>query len=168
LELRAPIVQAKRLPAGTKVSYSHTYALPREGVVATVAIGYGDGYRRCFSSRARMSFAGYPAPVAGRVCMDQTLLDLTGHPRADQAKPGAFVLAAGGPRRPELGGRGCDFMTLCEEFDLPPHELIGGLGPRVEEMGAGQSALEPASRPPRPAALDAASRSFRFEEEADG
>ncbi|WP_052459977.1 alanine racemase [Tessaracoccus massiliensis] len=66
----------KRVAAGETVGYGRTWTAPRDTWVATVAVGYGDGYSRLLSSRGRMLIGGRSYPIAGRVCMDQTMLDL--------------------------------------------------------------------------------------------
>lgn len=66
----------KRIREGETVGYGRTWTAPHDTWVATVAVGYGDGYSRLLSSRGRMLIAGRSYPVVGRVCMDQTMLDL--------------------------------------------------------------------------------------------
>ncbi len=77
MELKTAVSQVKELPAGTPMSYNRTYAADRVTRVATVPIGYADGYARSMSNTAYMLVNGQPAPVVGRVCMDQCLLDVT-------------------------------------------------------------------------------------------
>jgi alanine racemase len=78
MELKARIIHLKRVPAGFKVSYGSTYETKADTAIATIPIGYGDGYSRLMSSRGEMLVRGQRAPVAGRVCMDLTMLDV-GH-----------------------------------------------------------------------------------------
>ncbi|MBW2366108.1 MAG: alanine racemase, partial [Deltaproteobacteria bacterium] len=78
MELKARIIHLKRVPAGFKVSYGSTYETKATTTIATVPIGYGDGYSRLLSSRGHMLVRGQRAPVAGRVCMDLTMIDV-GH-----------------------------------------------------------------------------------------
>ncbi|MHA6523801.1 alanine racemase [Tessaracoccus sp. G1721] len=66
----------KRIREGETVGYGRTWTAPRDTWVATVAVGYGDGYSRLLSSRGRMLIAGRSYSIVGRVCMDQTMLDL--------------------------------------------------------------------------------------------
>jgi len=145
LRLEAPILLLKKAAEGTPVSYGHHYTMPRAGTLATVAVGYGDGYKRAFSNRAMMQVAGEPAPVVGRVCMDQSILDLSGHAAESRVRMGDAVLAAGGPRREDRQA-GCDFISLSMLADMPLFELIGGLAPRVEPLRVGLAALEPIRR----------------------
>jgi alanine racemase len=70
----------KELPAGHAVSYNRRFHCDGARRIAVVPIGYADGYRRALTGRARMSVAGHPVPVAGTVCMDHTMIDVTGVP----------------------------------------------------------------------------------------
>lgn len=67
----------KRVPAGTPVSYGGTYVTSAETDVATLPIGYADGYRRLLSNNYEVLVRGRRAPVIGRVCMDMTMIDVT-------------------------------------------------------------------------------------------
>jgi alanine racemase len=72
---RSAVTMVKRLPAGERLSYGWRYALVRPATVATVAVGYEDGYRRALSSRADVLIRGRRRLVAGTVTMDQILVD---------------------------------------------------------------------------------------------
>ena len=80
MELKSTIAMVKQVPQGAQVSYGRTYTAPVPRTLATVPIGYADGYRRTHSNRASMLVHGQPAPVVGTVCMDQLMLDVTGIP----------------------------------------------------------------------------------------
>ena len=80
MELKTVISQLKKVPVGTKVSYGCEFVTERETVLATVPIGYADGYPRSLHNRADMLVAGRRARVVGRVCMDQLMLDVTDIP----------------------------------------------------------------------------------------
>ncbi len=80
MELKTAISMVKDLPADLPISYGGTYRSAAPMRVATVPIGYADGYARCLSNRAYMLVQGEKAPVVGRVCMDQTVLDVTAIP----------------------------------------------------------------------------------------
>jgi alanine racemase len=67
----------KELPPGFGISYGHTFRTQRPTIVGTVSVGYGDGYSRLLSNRGQMLVAGRRVPIIGRVCMDQTMVDLT-------------------------------------------------------------------------------------------
>ena len=76
MTLSAPVTYVKRIAAGTSVSYGHTWTAPHDTTVATIRCGYADGYPRLLSNRGRVRVGDALVPVAGRVCMDQLLLDV--------------------------------------------------------------------------------------------
>lgn len=80
MSLKTRIVHLKSVPAGFKVSYGMTYATRQPTTIATVPIGYADGYSRWLSSQGQMLVRGRRVPVVGRVCMDLTMLDVGGIP----------------------------------------------------------------------------------------
>jgi len=80
LRLVGRLTQVKDVPAGSRVGYGRTYRFDRPAKIGLVPIGYTDGYWRAFSNRAVMRIGGRAAPVRGRVCMDQTIIELTGLP----------------------------------------------------------------------------------------
>jgi len=82
LKLQAPITQIKTVPAGQSVGYGRSFVTTRDTVAAIIYLGYADGYRRCFSNRAKMKIGEAVVPVIGRVCMDQVILDVTDVPNA--------------------------------------------------------------------------------------
>jgi len=77
LSWQTRIVQLKKVPAGTSISYGQTFVTERESLIATLPVGYADGYSRLLSNRGAALVRGERAPVAGRVCMDLTTLDVT-------------------------------------------------------------------------------------------
>ena len=78
MELKTTVSMIKDLPADTPVSYGRIYTTGEARRVATVPIGYADGYPRVLSNRADMLLAGRRVRVVGRVCMDKCMLDVTG------------------------------------------------------------------------------------------
>ena len=77
LELKSHVIFVKELPAGESVSYGRTYITKAPTKVATVAIGYADGYPRALSNKGYVLVHGKKASVIGRVCMDQMMIDVT-------------------------------------------------------------------------------------------
>lgn len=76
MELESRIVFIKRVPAGTGISYGLTYHTSEETTIATIPCGYGDGYSRLLSGKAKVLVNGKLCPIAGTVCMDQLMIDL--------------------------------------------------------------------------------------------
>ena len=77
MALRSHVSLVKTVPAGTSVSYGCTYVTEKETVIATVMAGYADGVPRLLSGRGEVIVRGVKAPVIGRVCMDQFMVDVT-------------------------------------------------------------------------------------------
>lgn len=92
MELKTTISMVKELPAGESVSYGRSYTANQSVRVATVPVGYADGYHRVLSNKASMMLHGKRAPVIGRICMDQLMLDVSEIP---QAKAGDVVTVFG-------------------------------------------------------------------------
>lgn len=92
MSLKARLVHVKKVPAGFCVSYGMTYRAPAPTTIATVPLGYADGYSRMLSSLGTMLVRGQRAPIAGRVCMDLTMLDV-GH--IEGVRTGDEVVALG-------------------------------------------------------------------------
>jgi alanine racemase len=76
MEFSTKIVFVKKVPAGFGISYGLTHTTPKETYIATLPVGYGDGYSRLLSNKASVLVGGKRCPVVGRVCMDQTMIDL--------------------------------------------------------------------------------------------
>ncbi|MDE2228853.1 MAG: alanine racemase [Alphaproteobacteria bacterium] len=88
--LKAKILQVRDVDAGETVGYGATHRMERPSRIATVAVGYADGWLRSASNRGSAAIAGRRVPVVGRISMDLLTLDVTGI-EAGQAKPGAYV-----------------------------------------------------------------------------
>jgi alanine racemase len=77
MSLHSRIMLLKKVGKGEKLGYGCTFETARDSLIATIPIGYDDGYRRALSSRGRVIVRGSFAPVVGRVSMDLTLIDVT-------------------------------------------------------------------------------------------
>ncbi len=77
MKIVSHVSHVKEVPAGSGVSYGHTYFTDKPTRIATVCIGYADGYSRSLSNKGRVLINGEYAPVIGRVCMDQLMVDVT-------------------------------------------------------------------------------------------
>lgn len=83
LALKSHIVYIKEVPPGYEVGYGGSWRSRRESRIATIPVGYGDGYPRALSNRGYVLIRGKRAPIAGRVCMDQMMVDITNIPDAE-------------------------------------------------------------------------------------
>jgi len=108
MSVRARVMLAKRVPAGQGLSYGHTYVTARETTVAVVPLGYADGVPRAASGKAPVALGGQVFPIAGRVCMDQFVLDVGDLPV--QAGDEAVLFGADGPH-PDEWAEVCDTIT---------------------------------------------------------
>ena len=126
LTLKARIIHLKTVPAGTRISYGGTWESPATTTIATIPVGYGDGYSRLLSNRGRMLVKGKRAPVAGRVCMDLTMLDV-GH--IDGVKAGDEVVLIGRQGEEEISAD-----EMAELLGTINYEIVTQLMARVERV----------------------------------
>lgn len=80
MSFKTRVAHVKEVPAGFSVSYGCTYKTERRSVIATIPVGYADGYSRRLSSKGEVLIRGRRAPVVGRVCMDQCMVDVSDIP----------------------------------------------------------------------------------------
>jgi alanine racemase len=92
LSWKTRILQLKQVPAGSSISYGQTFVTQRQSLIATLPIGYADGYSRLLSNRGQVLVGGKRASVAGRVCMDLTMIDVTD---IENLQPGDEVVLLG-------------------------------------------------------------------------
>lgn len=76
MTLKSQIIHLKKVPAGFNISYGITHQTKKPTTIATVAVGYADGFRRLLSNRGHMLVHGQKVPIVGRICMDLTMLDV--------------------------------------------------------------------------------------------
>ncbi len=125
MTLAARLTLVKRLPGGHGVSYAHQYVTPRETSVGLVPLGYADGISRSASGRGPVLAAGRIRPVAGRVCMDQFVVDLGD----DSARAGDEVILFGPGEHGEPTAD--DWAAACETI---AYEVVTTVGPRVPRI----------------------------------
>ena len=126
LSLITRIAFLKRVPAGTPISYGRTFVTKRESRIATIPVGYADGYSRGLSNTGEAIVRGLRAPVAGRVCMDMTMLDVTDVP--DVKEDDEVVL---------IGSQDGESVTadeIARKTGTIPYEVLCGIGARVPRV----------------------------------
>lgn len=126
MSLRSHIVYVKEVSAGTRISYGGTYEAPDTRRIATVPIGYGDGYPRQLSNRGEVIVRGRRAPITGRVCMDQFMIDVTDIPGVSE---GDMVTL--------IGRDGDECISMEELGDISGrfnYELACDIGKRIPRV----------------------------------
>ncbi|MBD5136795.1 MAG: alanine racemase [Lachnospiraceae bacterium] len=131
MELKSHIIHLKEVDEGTGISYGATYVTKSRSKIATIPVGYGDGYRRSLSGRGYVLIRGHKAPILGRVCMDQFMVDVTDVPgvcRGDVVtllgRDGDMEITA--EKLAELAGGTFNYELVCD---------IGKRVPRVFYKG---------------------------------
>lgn len=122
LSLRALVTQVRRMMPGETLSYGRMYTAREERTIATIPVGYGDGYVRALSGKAQVLIRGRRCPVVGAICMDQTLVDVTGL----HVRPGEVATLIG-----EDGGERITATELAGLARTTPHEVTCLLSKRV-------------------------------------
>lgn len=126
MSLKSRIVFLKELEAGRTISYGATYTVERPSRIATIPVGYGDGYPRSLSGKGSVLIHGKRAPICGRICMDQFMVDVTKIPEA--AEGDEVVL---------IGKSGEDAITMEELGELSGrfhYELACCLNKRIPRI----------------------------------
>lgn len=126
LSLHSHIVYCKEVQQGTPISYGGTYITDKVTRIATVPVGYGDGYPRALSNIGYVLVCGKKAPILGRICMDQFMIDVTEIPNAEE---GSIVTL--------IGKDGNEIITMEQLGDLSGrfnYELSCDLGKRIPRV----------------------------------
>lgn len=120
------VIALRRIAVGDAVGYGATFVASRPSLVATLPVGYADGYPRALSNRACVGLRGARVPIAGRVCMDQTMIDVTD------------VAGVAIGDEVELWGRDLPVAEVAASVDTIPYELVARVGARVPRVAAEQ------------------------------
>lgn len=126
MEIKTSVIHVKDVPAGTPISYGGTFITEHPSRIATLSVGYADGYPRCLSDKGCVLLYGRRYPVVGRVCMDQMMVDVTGN---DKVKPGDLATLVG------VDGDECitmeEFAALSGRIN---YEAVCDIGKRVPRV----------------------------------
>ncbi len=134
LTLKTRIVFLKKVPRGRTISYGRTYTTKRETTIATLPIGYADGYSRRLSNKAEVLIEGKRAPVVGRICMDQTMVDVGHIPHAKVGQEVVLIGRQAPSDSKHLTGQGegrISVEEIAKRIGTIPHEVVSRLGKRI-------------------------------------
>jgi alanine racemase len=127
LSWKTQVAQVKELPPGSRVGYGGTYVTQGIERIAVIPVGYADGFRRSPQNWGEVLVRGRRAPVVGRVCMDQTMINVTGIPRVRQGDEVVLI------------GRQGDDRITAEEVDAHlgtiNYEVVSAILARVPREG---------------------------------
>ena len=123
LSWRSRITHLQDLPAGREISYGGTFVTTGPTRVATIPVGYADGYRRSLSGKFHVLIHGKKAPILGRICMDQMMVDVTG---IDNVAIGNKVVLIG-----SFGDESISIEEMAEAAGTFNYELLCGISRRV-------------------------------------
>jgi len=126
LTFKTQIAQVKDLPVGSYISYGCTYCTSRPSRIAVIPVGYADGFRRAPSAWGEVLVRGQRAPIVGRVCMDQTMIDVTDIPGVRQGDDVVLI-----------GRQGRDVITVedvAERLGTINYEVVSEILARVPRV----------------------------------
>jgi alanine racemase len=147
----APLISIRQIPAASTVGYAQSWIAKGPSKIGLVPVGYADGYPRALSNRGVMMVNGYPAPIAGRVSMDLTVIDLTECPSANLGDD--VVVLDSDPLSP------ASVYRIAELAETIPYEIFCRIGKRARRIAvddfsvvsrAPQNARPPAGNGPPP------------------
>jgi alanine racemase len=123
--LKAKVIHVKKVPAGTGISYGQRYHTAQEATIATLPLGYADGWSRRLSARAEVLIGGKRYPIVGTICMDQCMVDLG----EDEVEVGAEAVL--------IGRQGKEQITadeVAEKLGTINYEITCMIGDRVPRI----------------------------------
>jgi len=126
MTLKTRIHFLKSVPSGTRISYGGTFTTKRESLIATLPIGYADGYSRHLSNHGEVLIHGKRAPIVGKVCMDFIMVDVTDIPRVSV---GDEVILMGKQGREQITAE-----EIAEKINSVSYEVLCAIGKRVPRI----------------------------------
>ena len=126
MSVKTKILSLRNLPAGAPVSYGRTFVTKRKSKIGVIPTGYADGYNRLFSNNADVLVRGKRVPVAGRVCMDLTMIDVTD---VRGVREDDEVVIIGTQGRETISA-----LELAKRSDTIPYEILTSLGSRAQRV----------------------------------
>jgi alanine racemase len=126
MELKTHVIYVKDVDPGVGVSYNATYVTDKKTTIATIPVGYADGYSRNLSNHGKVIIHGQYAPIIGRICMDQFMVDVTG---IDDVKQGDTVTLLGRDQEAYIS-----VEELAKWSHSFPYELVCTVGKRIPRV----------------------------------
>ena len=126
MQVRTRVIALRKVPAGTAISYGRTFMTRKESRIATLSIGYADGYPRLLSNRGTMIAKGQRVPVVGRVCMDMTMIDVT---KVPTLAVGDWVTVIGAEGKEAVWAD-----EVARGAETIPYEILCGIGDRIPRV----------------------------------
>ena len=128
VRLEAKIIQVRSIETGSGVGYGHTFTCEQPSRIATIGVGYADGWLRHLSNRGAAYYKGVRLPIAGRVSMDSITLDITALP--DGTLKAGDVVELIGPHQP--------LEAVARDAETIPYEILTSLGRRYAREWLGE------------------------------
>jgi len=126
MTFKTAIIYLKSVPPASSISYGRTYTTEKESIVATLPVGYADGYNRLLSNKGEVLVKGRRAPIVGRVCMDMTMIDVSHVP---EVKIGDEVVLFG-----KQGDAEIPMDEIADKANTIVNEVACGIGKRVPRV----------------------------------
>lgn len=126
MEIKSYVSFVKTLEAGVEIGYGGTYITTKQTTVATIPVGYADGYSRALSNRGRVLIKGKSFPIIGRICMDQFMVDISELPEIKQGDEVTLV-----------GRDGDEYISIEEVADMSysfNYEFVCDIGKRIPRV----------------------------------
>ena len=126
MSFKTRIINLKQLGPGSVIGYGRTFEILQQTTVATIPVGYKDGFNRCFSSLGRSTCScGKRVPIIGRVCMDRCFIDVTNLP---DVEIGSEVILLG-----NQGNETISIESAAELIGTIPYEVVCNVGTKTPE-----------------------------------
>lgn len=126
MEVVSHVVHVKNVPKGFKIGYGHIYETPEARKIATISIGYADGFNRCLTGVGYVLLNGKKAPIVGKVCMDQIMVDVTD---IENVTVGMHAVIMGENQGAHITAE--EFGAMCHSFN---YEVVCTFMPRVKRV----------------------------------
>lgn len=126
MKLKAQVGYAKQMPAHASISYGRTYFTDKQSKIATLPVGYADGWSRLLDNKAHVIVRGQRAPLVGRVCMDQCMIDITHIPGVESGDEALL-----------FGGADLPVEEVAKHMGTINYEIVCMIGKRVPRLYLG-------------------------------